>query len=124
MNAARGRGTAALWTLLWLAIAVLFAAEALDAWQRQAPALVWIAKLGPLLVVLPGVFRDKLRSMVWLSFVVLLYFLFAVQRLFAEPESVRAIAELCAVVIIFLCDMFYVRYRAREQRDAGPEESL
>jgi uncharacterized membrane protein len=124
MTTARGRATTALWTLLWLAIAVLFAAQALDAWQRQAPALVWIAKLGPLLVVLPGVFRDKLRSMVWLSFVVLLYFLFAVQRIFAEPDSVRAIAELCAVVAIFMCTMFYVRYRAREQRVAAPEESL
>jgi uncharacterized membrane protein len=124
VTAPRAAGTQWLWSLLWLSILVLFGCEALDAWQRDAPALVWVGKLGPLLLVLPGVFRDSLRSMVWLSFVVLLYFLFAVQRVFAEPGSARAIAELCAVVLLFICAMFYVRYRARELRAGSPQETL
>ena len=119
---ARGTLTTWLWWCFWLAAAVLLGCEALDAWRREAPLLVWVLKLGPLLVVLPGALRDQLRGMIWVSFVCLLYFLLAVQRIFAEPQSLRALIELCAVVTLFLCAMFYVRYRARELRSRSPEE--
>jgi uncharacterized membrane protein len=62
------------------------------------------------------VVRDRMRAVIWVSFVTLLYFLFAVQRVFAEPDSVRAIVELVAVIGLFNSSMFYVRYRARELR--------
>ena len=90
----RGNRTRALWLLLWLA-----------------------------LILLPGVFRDHLRAVVWVSFVSLLYFLLAVQRLFAEPASLRALLELVAVVTLFFSTMFYVRWRARELRARDVEES-
>jgi uncharacterized membrane protein len=93
-------------------------------WQRSAPAVVWLFKLGPLLLVLPGVLKDRLRSMVWLSFITLLYFLFAVQRMFAEPSSVRAMAELTAIVMLFMSVMFYVRWRTQELRAGTSEEAL
>lgn len=110
-----------LWLLIWLSAILLLVCEALDAYQRAAPAVVWFFKLAPLLIVLPGVFQDRLRSMVWLSFVTLLYFLFAVQRLFAEPGALRGQLELVAVVVLFLASMLYVRWRARELRaDQSP----
>ena len=76
-----------------------------------------------MLILLPGVFRDHLRAVVWVSFVSLLYFLLAVQRLFAEPASLRALLELVAVVTLFFSTMFYVRWRARELRARDVEES-
>jgi uncharacterized membrane protein len=90
----------------------------LDGLRREAPALVMGIKLAPLLVVLPGALRDRMRAVVWLSFVSLLYFLFAVQRVFAEPASPRALLELLAVILVFITSMFYVRFRARERRAA------
>jgi uncharacterized membrane protein len=104
--------------MLWVSVAVLLACEVLDALRRDVPAVVWVIKLAPLLAVLPGALRDGMRAMVWLSFVSLLYFLFAVQRIFAEPASPRALLELLAVILTFVASMLYVRFRARERRAA------
>jgi uncharacterized membrane protein len=114
----RSRLTLGLWVTLWVAVALLLACEVLDGLRREAPALVMGIKLAPLLVVLPGALRDRMRAVVWLSFVSLLYFLFAVQRVFAEPASPRALLELLAVILVFITSMFYVRFRARERRAA------
>jgi len=92
-----------------------------DGVQRSVPLPVWVLWFLPLLILVPGMLRDRLRSFVWLSFVTLLYFVAAVQRIFAEPGSVRAQLELTAVIVLFLCVMFYIRQRARELR--GPADA-
>jgi uncharacterized membrane protein len=120
---ARSVGTTSLWVAAWAGAVLLLACEALDAYQRGAPAVVWFFKLAPLLLVLPGALRDRLRSWVWVSFVSLLYFLFAVQRVFAEPAALRGQLELLAVVVLFLASMLYVRWRARELRATPVEEA-
>lgn len=112
----RGRVAWRLWMGLWLSLAVLLGAQGVYAWQRAAPAVVWLCLFLPLLVLLPGLYRDRLRSVVWLSFVSLMYFLWSVLRVFAQPDSLRAQVELLAVVVLFLCAMFYIRQRARELR--------
>lgn len=112
----RGRVAWRLWMGLWLSLAVLLGAQGVYAWQRAAPVVVWLCLFLPLLVLLPGLYRDRLRSVVWLSFVSLMYFLWSVLRVFAQPDSLRAQVELLAVVVLFLCAMFYIRQRARELR--------
>lgn len=112
----RGRGARRLWMGLWLSLVVLLGAQGVYAWQRSAPVAVWLCLFLPLLVLLPGLYRDRLRSVVWLSFVSLMYFLWSVLRVFAQPDSLRAQVELLAVVVLFLCAMFYIRQRARELR--------
>lgn len=112
----RGRVARRLWMGLWLSLAVLLGAQGVYAWQRSAPVAVWLFLFLPLLVLLPGLYRDRLRSVVWLSFVSLMYFLWSVLRVFAQPDSLRAQVELLAVVVLFLCAMFYIRQRARERR--------
>ncbi|MEM6774189.1 MAG: DUF2069 domain-containing protein [Pseudomonadota bacterium] len=107
-----------LWLGLWIALATLLLAITTDAWQRRAPVVVWLVWLLPLAVLLPGVLRDRLRSVAWLSFLTLLYFVAAVQRIFAEPESLRAIVQLLAVISLFLASMFYIRQRGPELRPA------
>ena len=119
----RGGQTTLLWWLLWVAVAVILGCEIVDAWRRSMPPVVWVITLAPLLVVLPGVLRDRMRGVVWLSFVTLLYFLLAVQRIFAEPQSLRAAVELVAIVLLFVVSMLYVRYRARELRAAMGEKT-
>ena len=100
----------------------LLLTEAVDAWLRAAPAVVWLLKLGPLLVLLPWVWRDRLRSVIWVCFVCLLYFVPAVQRVFAEPQSPRALLELLAVTVLFIAGMLSVRRRAAELR-RDPQEA-
>jgi uncharacterized membrane protein len=102
--------------LTWLGWAVLFLQQVADAWVHQVPWIIWLGKLLPLLIFLPGMLKDNLRSFIWLCFVCLLYFIALVERLFAEPGSWLAITGTVAVVVLFIAAMMYVRWRARELR--------
>lgn len=122
MSLASGRAHLATW-VSWL---VLLVVQVVDAWQMQLPWIIWLGKVVPLLIFLPGMMRDNLRSYIWLCFVSLLYFLVLVERLFAQPDSVLAMIGMFAVVVLFLAAMLFVRWRARElkgneehPRDAG-----
>ena len=108
--------------LTWSAWLLLLGQQAADAWVHQAPAIIWAGKLLPLLIFLPGMLKDRLRSYIWLCFVCLLYFIAQVERMFAQPGSLLAITGLVAVVVLFIAAMMYVRWRARELRAAGNGE--
>jgi uncharacterized membrane protein len=105
--------------LTWLSWSVLLLQQAVDAWMSQAPWFIWVLKLLPLLLFLPGMLKDNLRSFIWLCFVCLGYFLILVQRIFAQPDNPLVIGGLVAVVILFIAAMMYVRWRARERRIQG-----
>tara|TARA_R110002110_G_scaffold415561_2_gene651002 strand:- start:238595 stop:238969 length:375 start_codon:yes stop_codon:yes gene_type:complete len=117
--------SASYWTLLltWVSWAVLLLQQVLDAWIHQLPWIIWLGKLVPLLIFVPGLLRDNLRSFIWLCFVSLLYFIALVERLFAQPGNLHAIVGLSAVVVLFTAAMLYVRFRARELRAAAPPVS-
>lgn len=106
------------WLATWASVVAMLLLQAVDAGQRGAPWFIWLLKLGPLLLFLPGMMRDNLRSYIWVSFVSLGYFILIVQRLFAQPDSYYAIGSLLAVVVLFTASMLYVRWRARELRAA------
>lgn len=106
--------------LTWCSYALLLAQQTLDAALAQAPAVIWVFKLLPLLLFLPGMRRDNLRSYIWLCFVCLGYFAVLVERLFVAPGSALLITGMVAVVVLFISAMMYVRWRARElQSQAG-----
>ena len=115
----RGPASAAAHRLAWAGLVVLLAQQVADAWVQQAPWIIWLGKLLPLLIFVPGMARDRLRSYIWLCFVSMLYFISLVERLFALPGSVVAITGMSAVVTLFIASMLYVRWRARELRAAG-----
>ena len=108
------RSQAAFFT--WLSYGLLLLQQGVDAWMQQAPWIVWVIKLLPLLLFLPGMLRDRLRSFIWVCFVCLLYFIVLVQRLFVESGSPIVIVGTVAVVTLFIASMLYVRWRARELR--------
>jgi uncharacterized membrane protein len=102
--------------LTWGSYLLLLLQQALDAALMQPPPIIWAFKLVPLLLFLPGMRRDNLRSFIWLCFVCLGYFMVLVQRLFATPADPVAITGMVAVVVLFTFAMLYVRWRARELR--------
>ena len=106
--------------LTWLSWSALLLQQSADAWSHQAPWFIWVLKLLPLLLFLPGMLKDNLRSFIWLCFVCLGYFLILVQRIFAQPDNLLVIGGLVAVVVLFIAAMLYVRWRARELRASGP----
>lgn len=115
----RGTASAIAHGLLWFAWAVLLVQQLIDAWQMQLPWIIWLGKLLPLLIFLPGMLRDRLRTYIWLCFVSLLYFIALVERLFALPGNIPAAIGTAAVVTLFIAAMMYVRWRARELREAS-----
>lgn len=106
-----------VWLITWIAYGALFLQQALDAWLGAAPWVIWLGKLLPLLIFLPGMLRDNLRSYIWLCFVSLMYFIAATERLFATPASGLAICGMMAVVSLFVAAMMYVRWRAQSLRE-------
>lgn len=119
----RGVASTVAHQLLWAGWAVLLAQQLADAWLLQLPWIFWLAKLLPLLIFLPGMLRDRLRTYIWLCFVCLLYFMALVERLFAMPGSILAITGTVAVVTLFIAAMMYVRWRARELRSVGATQT-
>jgi len=108
--------------LTWLSWSVLLLQQAADAWAHQAPWFIWALKVMPLLIFLPGMLRDNLRSYIWLCFVCLGYFLILVQRIFAQPDSLLVVSGVVAVVLLFIAAMMYVRWRARELRSLNAHQ--
>jgi len=108
--------------LTWLSWSALLLQQAADAWVHQAPWFIWAVKVMPLLIFMPGMLKDKLRSYIWLCFVCLGYFMLLVQRIFAQPDSLLVISGLVAVVLLFIAAMMYVRWRARELRSLNAHQ--
>ena len=102
--------------ITWLSWFTLLLQQAATAWVQQAPWVVWLAFLLPLVIFVPGMLRDNLRSFIWLCFVSLLYFMRLVVAVFAHPDDGLAIMGLVAVVVLFCTAMMYVRWRAQEIR--------
>ena len=103
--------------LVWASWLTLLVVQVLDAWSTQVPWIIWLGKIVPLLVFVPGMLKHNLRSYIWMCFVSLLYFLVLVERLFAQPDSILAMIGMVAVVVLFNAAMLFVRWRARERRE-------
>lgn len=103
--------------ITFASLAALVLLQLLASWQQQAPAIIWVLRVVFLLVFIPGMIADKLRSYIWLCFVCLIYFITLVERLFAEPSNAVAILGMISVVSLFTGAMLYVRWRARELRE-------
>ena len=103
----------------WCSYVVLLLQQVAEVWLGQAPWIIWLAVVLPLLIFLPGLLQDNLRSFIWLCFVCLLYFMRLVVDLFENPTNVFAIVGMVAVVLLFCSGMMYVRWRARELRQAA-----
>ena len=84
--------------------------------EPSPPWIVWVMRVAPLLIFVPGMWADKLRSYIWLCFVCLLYFMVLVLRLFAEPTNMVSVLAMSSVVTLFVSATLYVRWRARQMR--------
>jgi len=68
-------------------------------------------KLIPLLIVLPGMLINRLKSYIWLCFIVLFYFTEStVQAWLSQGQWIHVSTSLCSV-IIFISAMYYVRWQ-------------
>ncbi len=118
----RGSTSHRLWLCLWLCWGVFLAQQTADLARDNAPWPLWLVRALPLLMFMPGVARDQLRSLVWLCFVILFYFVSAVELVFARPTDTLAIVGISAVVLLFVVSTLYIRVRGRELRQRSTTE--
>ena len=102
--------------LVMASLSILVGLQLVESALQQPPLIVWLMRVLPLLIFVPGMWRDKLRSYIWLCFVCLLYFMVLVLRLFAEPTNMLLVTAMSSLVTLFISSMLYVRWRAQELR--------
>lgn len=120
----RGSTTRQLWTALWLCwLAVVLQQIVLDA-RFGAPIQLLVIQVLPLVVFVPWVAKDNLHSLIWLTFVLLGYFVWAVQTAFARPDDGVALIGVFLQVILFLLAALYIRFRGRELKSQGQSEAM
>lgn len=120
----RGSTTRQLWTALWLCwLAVVLQQIILDA-RFGAPIQLLVIQVLPLVVFVPWVAKDNLHSLIWLTFVLLGYFVWAVQTAFARPDDGVALIGVFLQVILFLLAALYIRFRGRELKSQGQSEAM
>lgn len=91
----------------------LFTADAILTLFRGAPlgvaVFLWLFRLLPLLIFLPGLRRNTLRTYAWLSFVVLMYFTHAVVTAFVPGELFYGLIYSFLCVGLFCALLVYIR---------------
>ncbi len=110
-----------LWLSMWVLWIALAGQQVVDVARFDAPWPVWLLRVVPLLLFMPSVLRGSLRAVIWLCFVLLFYFISAVELLFAQPDDGIAIIGVSAVVGVFIAAAFYIRTRGRELKAAQAE---
>jgi uncharacterized membrane protein len=74
--------------------------------------LVLAVKFIPLLIVLPGLLLNKLRSYVWLCFIVLFYFTRAFVDAYMRDESVWVDSFITlTTIVLFMAAMYFVKWQ-------------
>ena len=107
-----------LWIAVWALLLIYGAQLVWDVARFAAPWPMWVLRLLPLVLFVPSIARDNLRAVVWLCFVLLFYFISAVELVFATPDDPVAIWGVTAVVLLFVVAALYIRVRSPEQRGA------
>lgn len=105
-------------TYLWWGLSgVLYSAmvASICAWQLTKPGgpnlVVWALQLLPLGLFLPAVLRGWPRGLIGLCFVLLLYFIRAVEGVMASNRAWIDVVLLCLSVLLFISAMLASRVR-------------
>lgn len=81
--------------------------------NRSPNTVIWVVHVLPLLVFLPGMLKQNVRSYVWMTFLLLGYFMMSVSTVFACPSTLMLL-EVGLIVVLFIAAMMYVRWRSKE----------
>ncbi len=94
-----------------LLLIFLLADSVLNPPNTETPLWLMLSvKLLPLLLVLPGLIKDSLRSMIWLCFIDLFYFTRAVVDVFLHPGTLLYWLPLLLSVLVFCSAIMYIKW--------------
>ena len=95
----------------YYSLLVLFLFNSLSALDQLSPAIpvIWLLQSAPLLGFSRAIHRKKTKQLIWLSLVVLLYFMHGVMVAFDPARRVAGTAELGLSVLLFCAILIYLR---------------
>ena len=117
------------WRLLLICVAMELIVLTLTTWWlhqegRQPSLTIWLVRIVPLLVFVPGMLKRNLRSLAWLCFVVLMYFMIAVTEAMSPLRVWINYVEVFLSVAIFLTAMMTIRWQAQAKRQQLAEQVI
>lgn len=108
--------------LAWFSYVMLLLMMILTSLPGQIPEgssvlFILLVKLIPLLIILPGLIRDRLRAHIWLCFIILFYFTQSVVETFLSLGSVMDLLITSLTVLLFLASMLYIKWERKLGRE-------
>ena len=99
----------------WAFYAALLILVAVVNIERATYTLILLQSL-PLLILLPGLVRGYYRSYSWLCFMLLLYFIWAVEGVFRSDADLTRWLYLILICLLYVAAILTGRYRQRVQK--------
>ncbi|HAZ78710.1 MAG TPA: hypothetical protein DCX08_02145, partial [Porticoccaceae bacterium] len=98
-----------------ISFSLLIGTQTINLWMQAAPLVIYFFALLPLLILIPGIIKNQVRTTIWLGFVLLLYFAIATYKVSAPEPLILDVAELVLIVILFTAAMINARLRQKKQ---------
>jgi|TARA_B110000967_G_scaffold17425_1_gene16433 uncharacterized membrane protein len=92
---------------------ILLITLTVNLWLQSAPLVIYFMSLAPLVVFISGIIKVRLRTLIWLCFVLLLYFAIATYKLSVPDPRPLDIAELALIVVLFVAATWNARLRQK-----------
>ena len=92
---------------------ILLITLTVNLWLQSAPLVIYFMSLAPLVVFISGIIKVRLRTLIWLCFVLLLYFAIATYKLSVPDPRPLDIAELLLIVVLFVAATANARLRQK-----------
>lgn len=97
--------------LTWGCYLLLMVVLLVNGVLSSTPLSLLVFTLAPLLIFLPGLRKERYKTISMLCFVTLLYFMVTVTNLFAPNANLLDAAELVLLVVLFGAAMMFSRWK-------------
>ena len=97
--------------LTWGSLLLFLLVLLINTLVSSMPLSLTIFTFIPLVILLPGLYTERYKTISMLCFVTLLYFIVAVTNLFAPTASLLDVAELVLLVVLFPAAMMFSRWK-------------
>ena len=81
--------------------------------HKQPNAVIWVLSSIPMLILLPWLIKRNIRAHIWLCFLVLGYFMPAVQHAFIPQYGWLPYVEIANLVYLFIVAMYFARWEQK-----------
>ena len=111
---------------LWASLLALLLVLSLTTWlwppEGATPSLaIWLLKIGPLLIFVPGLLRSNTRSCAWLCFMVMFYFLLGVVNAMIPSGGTVDLVQIALSIAVFCFGIVFIRATAKARNAALAE---